>query len=989
VKLYSLSLRAIGPFAGEHHVDFEALGRSGLFLLEGPTGAGKSTIIDAIVFALYGQLAGSGSSKQRLYSHHAAAGVEPFVDLIFEVESGLYRVRRTPSFERPKKRGAGTRTVNESVVLTRLTDVDRPDEGVTVSTRAQEAGDEITRMLGLRRDQFLQTVVLPQGEFATFLQASGEERKKLLQTIFRTDLYERITQELIDRRKAAAARTETARTAVASASSVLRRVADLSDDEPFDPRAVLHEATEAERTRSAQVDEARLARDLAEQDLRAAESLHGAIARHAALRRRAQVHAERQAEVDRVAEQVTTARRALQVLPCVRAERSAALALERADEDQRAALAQAPDDVDTASLDRAAGDRYVDDVSARLERITELMVVERDLEVRAGERAALVREHDELVRRADEVDSRRAARPLRRAELTEQAQSVAEQLAERGVLETAVATAQQRLEAARAVAELTVKVERSRELVKSLAGDATTAEHVRAELQLARIRGIAGELAEQLVVGEACVVCGSDSHPRPAARSVDHPEAEAVERAETRVQQVTAALTEARAALDVDNQQIAFWRGQCGDTTIEQAKAAHLAAVERVDRLSDLADQEHQIRSELQALDAEAAADDQLRRDLAERAAALAERLAALDAAIATDRERVEQARTDGVSLAEVAADLERRREAVRRISAALVATAHARERLDQARTALVEALTVHEFSSADDVTSAALQPVELEGLQGVVDAHLAEAAKIAEGLAEPDVAALTGDEDPPDLDDVRARRTAAVDALEAAVGLHNVARRRLEQITQALDSLRKAEQALDDADVDARAVTRLAGLADGTSPQNLKRLTLGTYVLLRRFADVVDAANARLAPMSDGRYQLQVSDRRERSAAGRRTGLALSVIDAETGREREPRTLSGGETFYVSLCLALGLADVVTAESGGVHLGTLFVDEGFGALDAETLDGVMNQISTLARGGRTVGLVSHVEDLKQRVADRIAVSRLPDGSSTLTVRAG
>ena len=181
----------------------------------------------------------------------------------------------------------------------------------------------------------------------------------------------------------------------------------------------------------------------------------------------------------------------------------------------------------------------------------------------------------------------------------------------------------------------------------------------------------------------------------------------------------------------------------------------------------------------------------------------------------------------------------------------------------------------------------------------------------------------------------------------------------------------------------------RLAGLADASSPENLKRLTLGTYVLLRRFDDVVAAANGRLARMSGGRYALRVTDQRERSSSGRRTGLALAVVDADTGQEREPRTLSGGEQFYFAVSLALGLADVVRAESGGVRLGTLFVDEGFGSLDGDKLDVVMDEFTQLAAGGRSVGLVSHVEDLKQRVADRVEVRRAADGVSTLRVLAG
>ena len=178
-----------------------------------------------------------------------------------------------------------------------------------------------------------------------------------------------------------------------------------------------------------------------------------------------------------------------------------------------------------------------------------------------------------------------------------------------------------------------------------------------------------------------------------------------------------------------------------------------------------------------------------------------------------------------------------------------------------------------------------------------------------------------------------------------------------------------------------------MANLAGASTADNSRALTLATYVLARRFDDLVQAANARLVTMSDGRYALLHSERRE-DVSTRKKGLALAVMDYRTGVARDPRTLSGGETFYVALCLALGLADVVTAEAGGIDLGTLFVDEGFGSLDPESLDVVLAELSRLRDGGRVVGVVSHVETMKTAIAERIEVRRRPDGSSTLTVRA-
>ncbi|WP_250447110.1 AAA family ATPase, partial [Actinotalea sp. C106] len=229
--LHTMTLQALGPFAGAHTIDFAELGASGIFLLEGPTGAGKSTLIDALVFALYGKVASKDASDERLRSAHASPADETVVDLVFECGSGIYRVRRTPAYQRPKQRGSGTTLQQASVRLWRLSSPDAPEDGELLSARLDEAGLELQRIVGLDRHQFVQTVVLPQGEFAGFLRAKPEDRRGLLQRVFGTAVYEQVEQRLVRMRAEVGRAVEDGREAVARSTAHLLGAAGLAEEE--------------------------------------------------------------------------------------------------------------------------------------------------------------------------------------------------------------------------------------------------------------------------------------------------------------------------------------------------------------------------------------------------------------------------------------------------------------------------------------------------------------------------------------------------------------------------------------------------------------------------------------------------------------------------------------------------------------------------------------------------------------------------------------
>ncbi|WP_199422531.1 AAA family ATPase [Actinotalea solisilvae] len=1009
MHLHTLTIQALGPFPGRHTVDLGALGASGIFLLEGPTGAGKSTLIDAIVFALYGKVASKEATEERLRSAHAAPGDETVVDLVFETGAGVHRVRRTPAYPRPKQRGTGTTTQQATVKLWRLTDPSRPDDGELLSTRLDEAGLELQRLVGLDRTQFVQTVVLPQGEFAGFLRANPEDRRGLLQKVFGTEVYDRLQQRL------EAMRAETGRALTDAGAAVARAVdhfagaAGLDDDDAgalrgLGTRAEAGDALrEAARTRAAAHEQealatARAAAAARERCGQARTALDAARALVAADRRRTALRAELadlESQADEHAaraERLAAARRAVAVLPSLSGAEAAARAL-----DARAAACDA--------VVRAVPA----DVRALVDETTEPRVVRKTLAIErdrcAALRGTLVRAvalEDELPVRRQQLRTQEAAQARRAGEVAALTEALAERPAARVPLADAVtvtaaaaaglAAARERLAAVRtrwsAVEEaerLTGEVEEAQGRVRVTARQAEDAVAAAARLQRARIAGMAGELAADLVPGEACVVCGGTEHPAPALLTATHVTVEALEAAEDARDLATDRLGAASTALAALTTRLDERRAAAGGTadevrTLLDAARGEVATAEAArGRLAELEDT---LRAFDDATASATAAVARLEVEIAEGQA----RATALEERLLLDEVEVEGAR-DGADTVRTRLDaVEVRMRHLEAWTEALAALEEATSTHEGRVAELASALVEHDFADGAAVRAAALEPRALTTLEREVAAHDAAWVRVRAGLAEPDLVALPAVVDV-DLDALGAAHASAEEAAGVAAGEAARTAHLAQAAARALTALEAAVDARDAAHAEAGPVVRMADVAAASGADNTKQLTLATYVLARRFEDVVAAANTRLAAMSDGRYALVRSEEKE-AVRSRRTGLAMKVVDHRTGTERDPRTLSGGETFYVSLCLALGLADVVTAEAGGTDLGTLFIDEGFGSLDPETLEVVLAELARLRDGGRVVGVVSHVEALKQAIAERIEVRCRPDGTSTLSVRA-
>ena len=1037
--LRTLELQAIGPFADRFTIDFTAVGASGLFLLEGPTGAGKSTIIDAVVFALYGKVASPAASEERLRSAFASEDVESVVDLVFETGAGVFRVRRTPAYDRPKKRGTGTARQQSTVRLWRLPveAVDDADatEGEILSTRLDEAGAELQRIIGLDRAQFVQTIVLPQGEFASFLRADPEHRRGLLQKIFGTEVYERVQQRLEEMRR------EAQRT-VADARGVLR-----SAVAHFAGAAALDDASAAE-LESAAAEEPRHAVELAQAHVErlTEHAAHSAAAQasgeHAAAEARTALDAltatatalarrerlrtewdELEARSGAHAKDVVRrdrGRRALAVRSLMTGLDTAVHAQATAEAAVRAAVAEAPAGLLPSTprafglLGRHAqelpGDEAVDPTHLVTQLTASLSEARRRDERTSATLSRLVTLEGEL------PDRRRAVRDLRASVLT--ARSEADRLAvelttrpaERAEIVSALATATELMSelsgrraeekaadallaaagAAERTAEELAAATRARDAAAVAAHRAVERE---AQARDARIAGIAGELAGGLAPGDPCPVCGAREHPAKAPADAGGVSPEDVDRASEDRARAEVSLAEQAAEVAALTERLAAAQEAAEGLTLEQAKG-RLAEARMLVSIAESGERDRDAaQAALAAHDEETQIAQGRRGELEQLCASEQARLVALEESLARDEREVEEARGGHHTV-------QARHDALRARIASSTAVLDALAEVDRATrdrivrtTELEECLAENGFLDAEDARASLLAPTALAELESTVRRHEADVERVRAGLTDPALASLP--EEGPDAAELEARVAAAraehtARAAEASrlAGAAALAAERAAVAQASLEQVVGASAALEAALAEAAPVTRVAGLAAASGADNARALTLATFVLVRRFEDVVAAANDRLAVMSDGRFELVRSEERE-DVRTRRTGLSMRVIDHRTETARDPRTLSGGETFYVSLCLALGMADVVTAEAGGIDLGTLFVDEGFGSLDPHTLDAVLAELGRLRAGGRVVGVVSHVEALKASIAERIEVRRLPDGASTLTVRAG
>ncbi len=982
MRLHRLEVCAFGPYATRQVVDFDALGADGLFLLHGDTGAGKTTLLDAVAFALFGTVPGARAEAKRLRCDVAQPDTPTEVVLELTVQGHRLRIVRSPEYERPKRRGTGYTRQQAKASLTWLTPP--PDGGTAEAvTRSDEVARVVERLLGMNSQQFFQVVLLPQGEFARFLRADTKERAELLERLFGTERFAAVESWFGSTRKARRAELEAKRAGVREWVARLTQAAGVEVPEAPDREwaAALRAQAEA-GVAEAETGEkaARTAWERARQRLQdrrdAAERVRRVRAAHERLAELERGEQER----SRWVAEVEAARRAATVAELAADGRAVEDRLDRAVGEEAAAATVCRElgfgevDLDVEELRHHAG-------RLREEAGGLAGLVEQAQRQHADRRRLAVLDESitYYAERVAVIRSKLDGLPDRVSELTEQRELAVEAEAKLDGIRAREEELSALLDDAESLPELDRAVVAAREAENAAEAAHNEARSALLDVRERRLAGMAAELAGKLVDGESCPVCGSDSHPAPAVATADAVSEEieraAAEReveADRRREAARAARYEAEQRWHAAAQRVGGRGAAELAEELAHVRAERLRLAEYAGRSAALAAAIRAAKEEEQRLLAEQSSQERsLNENEAERAVV---------AQGVEERARVlDEARGEFPDVAARRDRLLALGRALERLADARTAVADARRQRDDRRRSVADAAGRAGFDTVEEALAAVRTAERIAELEGLIRRAADEKAAAAGVLADPELADVSVDDDV-DIGPAEEAERAARERAEAAVA----AVRACERVARDVETLaRKFEASLDELAPAEQEFAELNALTDvlGGQGQNARRMSLRSYVLAARLEEVAVAATARLRSMSQGRYSFVHSDQEDRLRTRGGHGLGLDVLDDYSGVVRSSKTLSGGESFIASLSLALGLADVVAAETGGALLDTLFVDEGFGTLDGETLDVVMGVLDELRAGGRVVGLVSHVEELRQRIPTRLRVRKSRTGS--------
>lgn len=1004
MKPRKLILQAFGPYAHRQELDFTTLSDQAFFLIHGPTGAGKTTILDGISFALYGQTSGGLREAKDMRSHFADPNLETVVIFEFQIHDRRYRVERSPEQKVPKAKGEGFKCHKAWANLFELRG-DHPEP--LAQEKLSLVNERLERLLGFKADQFRQVVLLPQGRFQEFMLSDSAQRQSLLQALFQTERYATITQNLSLEEKALSDEITFKRDEIQAIKDQMAVQSVSQAEELFHTRTLRIEALQSEQ-KSCQ---ARL-----EQATQALQEGHEA-------RRHFKEKAEAEEALDRLQSQrqlmnirkteLDQARRAQGVLPIVQnlqdsLFRSQELqarreALQKDVRDAEEQVAQCVGDMERAK----DSDHRRQELLKSIERLKDLEPRLQSLESKREEVRKSIQIKAQLELELDKLDFKREKSAKEYQDIQERHTALQQEAIQGEARERLHALARQQrnqrdeLERYYLIAkDALTAYEEAESHALDLKGKREKAKNELSLLLDKRHQAQAVLLSGQLQDGEPCPVCGSAEHPFKATGGTELPDEARIHQAQDQVNTLETLYNQ---AMDVLHQRHGAYERDRARTEVlqealgEYAKDTAEAFMERESEARSFLEKSREAERLLSSLDIDFQQARARQEGLDAEAGRLQQRLEGVKLEEAAHKAQVRLMEESLLSelkapgalstrLEQAEQELKRLDEALERASQAhqeaLQHCAEAKARLDAHREtleeaereqaarnqSLLEALKAHRFRDLQSFELAKRSPEDMEELEKVVQdfesqfqastERLQRALESTQGLMPPDIDALTKE----------------LEKTQKQLNHHSECLGRLESenalFLERLGALKEKWTHLEQREARFHCVARMARAARGESGNHL---AFERYVQGIVLDQVLRIASERLLRMSNGRYALH------RDVASE--NLDLSVSDAHTGQQRSVNTLSGGEAFQASLALALGLSDVVQRHANGIRLETVFIDEGFGSLDPEALDLALRTLQDLQQGGRLVGLISHLEEVKARIPARLEVIPGPGGS--------
>lgn len=1001
MRPHRLSLEAIGPYADPVTIDFDSVTRDGLFLIHGPTGSGKTFILDAIAYALYGQVPG-GREAGSVHSQHAGPSSKPLVELEFSVGSDRYLIERTPAYTAQKQRGEGTTARTGSASLQRL----GGKKPKVLASKLKDVNDEIKNLIGLTAEQFFQVIMLPQGQFQEVLRADSNTRETLLKTMFDTTLYEGISdylKDLADDAKEELSQCDTARRELVSRAINRAEEVELLDADEFSELPEDGSCFEILKSRYAtarlraknEVEtiaaERKQAEELASQTKRIADLWD----RHKDLRGELDLANSKTKDVEKLAQELARANRAeelrddlahIEELDGQIADDQERITSTKAEfRDKRDGIDKVPPAVKkvklTGWLERKPLQDALKVTHTFIGTLSELAKDEARATELAGKAGGLLEQlqtaHYEL---AELIDARRVAADVmdkRKVEL-ESAKSAQDRLP---LLE-------KEYEAAKKTAVAAQKLSNANDELAKLNKELSTAEQQflsakkkALDLREKHLDGIAATLASELQDNQPCPVCGSKDHPKPATSKTALIDKSEVDAAEARAKDAETDFEDLKEKVDDAKGNARLLEGEAGSAARDPQKAidGEAGAGRELNEATELASQADDLAAALkEATNSLDGIDTKISRHEEKITADEAEARSLEDQVEQLQRE-IEKAIGKQATVAEVSQAV----DALRGTTEELIAAHDQLEGAEDVRRQLIarldKKLKSKKFRSLKEARDSLRDERDRNALETQVNEQNELITALEEQLKNPDFEDL-----PKDRPDIEAAQKAKDEAAERESDAANK-KGQLEVAGNSTNEWLKDYHRLSKQyERTEKDLTLKKGVADRCAGSVAPRISLQRWVLGNYLEEICKSANARLANMTGSRYHLRVH--RDVESHGKHAGLGLRVFDTFTGDAREVTTLSGGETFQASLALALGVADIAQAHAGGIHIDALFVDEGFGSLDPDSLQVALDELDRLREGGRMVGAISHVGAMRERIHTGIEVVPSEKGS---TVRVG